>query len=93
MNDDQNNGNNMSNNSFTPRRRSTLPSTRSLLGLIFGIFMFFVYEGMAVLMFINFFSWHGDWEWTRWVVGVVLAIYGVFRAYRTYSDLKGHDEE
>lgn len=88
MNDERNDYNN---NSFTPRKRSSLPSTRSLLGVIFGIFMFFVYEGMAVLMFINFFKWSGDWEWTRWIVGVVLALYGIFRAFRTYKQLKGDE--
>lgn len=88
MNDEQRNDFNSENKSFEPRRRSTLPSTRALLGAIFGIFMFIVYEGMAVLMFINFFKWQGDWEWTRWVVGVVLALYGVFRAVRTYKQLK-----
>lgn len=89
-----NNESNNEYNSYRPvRKQSGLMSTRSLLGLIFGIFMFCVYEGMAVLMFINFFNWRGDWEWTRWVVGVVLAVYGIFRAIRTYNDLKRHDNE
>lgn len=74
-------------------QRSALPSTRNILGVIFGIFMFIVYEGMGVLMFINFFKWGGDWAWTRWIVGVVLVIYGFFRAYRTYKDLNRKDFE
>lgn len=89
MNDESRNDYN--NNSYASRRRSSLPSTRTLLGVIFGIFMFFVYEGMAVLMFINFFKWSGDWEWTRWIVGVVLALYGIFRAFRTYKQLKSDE--
>lgn len=93
MNDETDNRYDNLGNSYTPRRRSTLPSTRTLLGVIFGIFMFFVYEGMAVLMFINFFKWSGDWEWTRWIVGVVLAVYGIFRAYRTYKQLKGDQDQ
>lgn len=40
----------------THTTRRTVPSTRSILGLVFGIFMFLVYEGMGVLMFINFFK-------------------------------------
>lgn len=77
----------------THTMRRTVPSTRSILGLVFGIFMFLVYEGMGVLMFINFFKWGGDWAWTRWIVGVVLVLYGFFRGYRTYKDLTNRDEE
>ncbi len=78
-----------------PRRRSasSFLSTRKLLGLVFGIFMFIVYEGMGILMFINFFNWNTEWAWTRWVVGVVFMIYGFFRAYRTYKDLSRTDED
>lgn len=49
---------------------------------IFGIIMIIVYVGMGVLLLINFFNWGGDWAWTRYVVGVVLIIYGLWRAYR-----------
>lgn len=70
--------------------RESMPSTTSILGIVFGIFMFIVYEGMGVLMFINFFNWRGDWEWTRWVVGAVLVVYGFFRGYRTYNDVRTH---
>ena len=75
------------------KNQSKKISTRNVLGVIFGIFMFLVYEGMGVLMFINFFNWSGDWEWTRWIIGVVLVIYGFFRAYRTYKDLTRNDFE
>ena len=43
---------------------------------------------MRVLLLINFFGWNGDWAWTRYVVGVVLVIYGIWRAYR---QVKGID--
>ncbi|MDE6300286.1 MAG: hypothetical protein K2M19_01035 [Muribaculaceae bacterium] len=66
-------------------RRSSLPTTNSLLGITFGIFMVIVYVGMGVLLFINFFKWGTDWAWTRWVVGAVLIVYGIFRGYRTYT--------
>lgn len=86
--------NNSENNQYrSAASRSRVPSTRSILGLVFGIFMFLVYEGMGVLMFINFFNWSGDWAWTRWIVGVVLVLYGFFRGYRTYKDLTRKDEE
>ena len=76
----------MDNNQDRPAtRRNNLPSTNSILGITFGIFMVFVYVGMGILLFINFFNWGADWAWTRWVVGAVLIIYGIFRGYRTYT--------
>lgn len=76
----------MDNNQNRPAtRRNNLPSTNSILGITFGIFMVFVYVGMGILLFINFFNWGADWAWTRWVVGAVLIIYGIFRGYRTYT--------
>lgn len=71
----------------TARKLMSKFSTRKLLGLIFGVFMFLVYEGMGVLMLINFFGWKTDWAWTRWIVGVVLIIYGLYRGYRAYADI------
>lgn len=47
---------------------------------IFGIIMIVIYVGMGVLLLINYFNWGGDWAWTRYVVGVVLIIYGFWRA-------------
>ena len=76
----------MDNNQDRPTaRRSNLPSTNSILGITFGIFMVLVYVGVGILLLINFFGWGADWAWTRWVVGIVLIVYGVFRGYRTYT--------
>ena len=52
--------------------------------IAFGIFMILVYLGMGVLLMINFFGAPDVAIWTicRWVVGVVLVIYGCWRAYR-----------
>ena len=74
-------------------RRSTLPSTRTVLGITFGIFMVIIYVGMGVLLLINFFDWGGDWAWTRYVVGIVLIVYGFFRAWRQYKDFTRSDDE
>ena len=60
----------------------------SVMRAIFGIIMIIVYVGMGVLLLINFFDWGGDWAWTRYVVGIVLVIYGILRAYR---QVKGID--
>ncbi len=59
-----------------------------IMRTIFGIIMVIVYVGMGVLLIINFFNWGGDWAWTRYVVGIVLIIYGFWRAYR---QIKGID--
>ena len=54
---------------------------------IFGIILIVIYVGMGVLLLINYFNWGGDWAWTRYVVGVVLIIYGFWRAYRQVSGI------
>lgn len=55
---------------------------------IFGIIMIIIYVGMGILLLINYFGWSADWAWTRYIVGVVLVIYGFWRAYR---QVKGID--
>jgi cytochrome c biogenesis protein CcdA len=75
-----------------PRTPRSLPSTKKLLGLAFGIFMVCIYVGMGILLMLNFFGWYNDWAWTRWIVGVVLIIYGFFRGYRQYIDFTRRDD-
>lgn len=58
-----------------------------LFRIIFGIFMIIVYVGMGVLMLCNFFGFSGSWEWLRWVGGVLLIIYGLWRGYRQYAGM------
>lgn len=60
----------------------------TIMRAIFGIIMIIVYVGMGVLLLINFFNWGGDWAWTRYVVGIMLIIYGIYRAWR---QIKGVD--
>lgn len=57
----------------------------AIMRSIFGIIMIIIYVGMGVLLLINFFGWDGDWAWTRYLVGVVLVIYGFWRAYRQFK--------
>ena len=59
-----------------------------VMGTIFGIIMIIVYVGVGILLLINFFNWNADWAWTRYVVGVMLIIYGLFRAYRAAKGIK-----
>ena len=55
---------------------------------IFGIIMIVIYVGMGVLLLINFFNWAPDYDIARYIVGPVLIIYGIWRAYR---QVKGID--
>lgn len=70
------------------RRETSGTGTPAVMRSIFGIIMIIVYVGMGVLLLINYFRWEGDWAWTRYVVGIMLIIYGVWRAYR---QVKGID--
>ncbi len=72
----------------TARRRTSGTGTPAVMRTIFGIIMVIVYVGMGILLLINYFGWAGDWAWTRYVVGVMLIIYGAWRAYR---QVKGID--
>lgn len=81
----------MENDNYPERKssRESIGQTRSnkIMRAIFGIIMVIVYVGMGVLLLINFFNWDADWSWTRYVVGIVLIIYGVWRAYRQVSGI------
>lgn len=64
-------------------RESMIPST---MRIVFGVIMIIVYVGMGVLLLINFFDW-GDtpvWTWFRWVGGILLILYGIWRAIRQF---------
>lgn len=79
------------NSNESPRREKEYERANkgnAIMKSIFGIIMIVVYVGMGVLLLINFFGMDGDWAWTRYVVGVVLIIYGIWRAYR---QVKGID--
>lgn len=60
----------------------------SVMRTIFGIIMVIVYVGMGVALLCNAFGWQSDWAWTRYLVGVMLILYGIWRAYR---QVKGID--
>ena len=69
-------------------REASGGKANKIMRAVFGIIMIVIYVGMGVLLLINFFNWGGDWAWTRYVVGIVLIIYGLWRAYR---QVKGID--
>ena len=61
----------------------------SPVSLGFNIFMILIYIGMGVLCLINFFGAPATDGWTiaRYVVGVMLIIYGFWRGYRMYAGI------
>lgn len=80
----------MSNDNYSndERRGSDSNKANSIMRLIFGIIMIIIYVGMGVLLLINFFNWVPDWNVARYIVGIMLIIYGLWRAYR---QVKGID--
>lgn len=59
-----------------------VPST---MRVIFGIIMIIVYVGMGILLLVNFFQWgDGIYLWLRWIGGIALILYGIWRAIRQF---------
>lgn len=79
-------------NEHYPERKSSRDDiaagkSNKIMRAIFGAIMVIVYVGMGVLLLVNYFGWDGDWAWTRYVVGIVLVVYGIWRAYRQVSGI------
>lgn len=66
-------------------REATQP--HRLIRAFFGIFMIILYVGMGVLLLVNAFNWSHDWAWCRYIVGIALIAYGLFRGYRQYKGI------
>lgn len=64
------------------------PSTGKIKRLVFTIFMVIIYVGMGILLLINIFGWQPEYNWPRYTVGVILIIYGIWRAYRHYAGIE-----
>lgn len=73
------------------RENYTIEPTKAqkIMRTIFGIIMIIIYVGMGVLLLINFFNWDtsSGMNIARIVVGIVLIIYGIWRAYRQYAGI------
>lgn len=54
---------------------------------VFALIMVIVYIGMGILLLINFFGWTESIAWLRWIIGVVLIVYGIFRAWRQWAGI------
>lgn len=51
--------------------------------LVFGVFMVLIYIGVGILFFLDVFQI--DNMTVNIIIGTLLCIYGVFRAYRLYK--------
>lgn len=64
------------------------PMVPSIMRTVFGIIMIIVYVGMGVLFLINFFQWNTPTlEWMRWVLGILLILYGIWRGIRQFRGI------
>ena len=74
----------------TPSVKDTMPGPGKIFKLIFGVIMVVIYVGMGLWLagwadfgFPYQFGYDGTpYEWTKYVVGVALIVYGGYRAYR-----------
>lgn len=65
--------------------KSKVPQT---MRNIFGIIMIIVYVAVGILFLCGAFPMlSGSWAWLRWVGGVVLIVYGFWRAYRQFKGI------
>lgn len=57
------------------------------MNVVLGMIMIAIYLGMAyLLLFTTFFS--NLYDIVRYIMGVVFAVYGVFRGYRLFVGMK-----
>lgn len=65
--------------------RSVVPTSQRAVAIGFGIFMVIVYVGVGILFLINFFKWDDSFTVMRYILGIVLIIYGIYRCYREFA--------
>lgn len=68
----------MEKNENLSRQKKPITTT----GMLFGILMIIVYCGMAYLMIFSSIFNQNLPEYFRYIAGVLLFLYGIFRAYR-----------
>ena len=66
--------------------RSTTGANKGMRA-VFALIMIIIYIGVGILLIINFFQWSESIAWIRYIIGIVLIIYGGFRAYRYFTGI------
>jgi len=61
------------------------PGTPHTMRVVFGIFMIIFYVAIGVLILAGVLNFYGDWEWLRWVAGIILVAYGIWRGYMQFA--------
>ena len=69
--------------------RPAIGGTNKVMRGIFAIIMVIVYIGVGILLLFNVFNWSESIDVMRWIVGICLILYGVFRAYRYATGIDG----
>lgn len=68
-------------------RRSASADTPAMMKKVFGVFMILIYFGMGGLTVGGFFDvLFGSWTWMKWCLGLLFIFYGIWRAYRYFTD-------
>ena len=69
----------------TEKGESNMPR---IMRMVFGIIMIIFYLVLGVLILCGMFpQLSGSFEWLRWVGGVVIILYGLWRAYRQFKGI------
>lgn len=57
-----------------------------IIRYFFGVFMMLFYIAMGIVLIGNYLNLpENDYSWTRYLVGVILIVYGVWRGYRQFT--------
>lgn len=65
-------------------KESEQAGSNKVMRTVFAIIMILIYIGVGVCLLINLVGWGEGWTWVRWFIGILLIIYGGFRAYRQF---------
>ena len=67
------------------KRTNNMPR---LMRNIFGVIMILVFVGVGIMCLCGVFpTLTGNFEWLRWVGGVVFILYGIWRGYRQFKGI------
>lgn len=71
----------------TEETRPAMGNPNKAMRAVFALIMIVVYIGVGILLLVNFFQWTESIAWIRIIIGIVLIIYGGFRAIRYFKGI------